>query len=247
MTGQLSRYRPLGLCALLCALALVACQRPTGEAQTTPPRTNSSQPAQGVVLKDVPQQIDTARRYLFYLHGRIIEERGVRAVSPQHGPYEYEQILAALARRGFVVISEARPRGTDSLQYAPKVVAQINALLKAGVPPRHITVVGASKGGVITIAVSTRLKQREVNFVILASCGNTDDYRRFKPDLWGNVLSIYDYKDDSGAGTCQRFFDEATGLGRRKELVVKLGLGHGLLYRALNEWIEPTVEWAQQP
>ncbi len=210
LTTLSSRYRLSVACALLCALALVACQRQASEAQTAQATVKLSAP--GVVLSDLPQRIDTKARYLFYLHGRIVEEQGVRAVSPQHGPYEYAQILDTLAGRGFVVISEARPRGTDIQQYAPKVVEQINTLLKAGVPPGNITVVGASRGGVIAVAVSTRLKQRAVNFVLLASCGNSDEYRRFKPDLWGNVLSIYDYKDDSGAGTCQRFFEQATGL-----------------------------------
>lgn len=246
LTALSSHYRLLVACALLGALVLVACQRQTSEAQTAQ-ATVTLAAAPGVVLTDVPQRIDAKARYLFYLHGRIVEEQGARAVSPQFGPYEYAQILDTLAGRGFVVISEARPRGTDVQQYAPKVVEQINTLMKAGVPPGHITVVGASRGGVIAVAVSTRLKQRAVNFVILASCGNSDEYRRFKPDLWGNVLSIYDYKDDTGAGTCQRFFAQATGLGRHNEVLVKLGLGHGLLYRPLKEWVEPAVAWANQP
>ena len=244
--------RLLYLSYLLFALAAACGQRGAAQPQATPAApaanaNNSHQSAAGQVLPDVPARVDTAARYLFYLHGRIVEEQGPRAVSPQYGPYEYAQIVETFARRGFVVISEARPKGTDVQQYAPHVVAQINALVKAGVPPQSITVVGASKGGVIAVAVSTQLKQRAVNFVILASCGNTDEYRRFKPDLWGNVLSIYDYKDGTGAGSCRRFFAQATGLSRSRELVVKLGLGHGLLYRPLKEWVEPAVEWAQQP
>jgi len=102
--------------------------------------------AQGVVLKDVPSTTDAKANYLFYLHGRLIENQGIRPTDPRYGVYEYEEILNTLAARGFTVISEARGKDTDVNQYAAKVVQQIKTLIKAGVPPQHITVLGASKG-----------------------------------------------------------------------------------------------------
>ncbi len=47
----------------------------------------------GVILQDLPGSIDKQARYLFYLHGQIIEELGIRPEHPQRGVYEYEQIL----------------------------------------------------------------------------------------------------------------------------------------------------------
>ena len=202
--------------------------------------------SQGVWLKDVPRQIDRQAKHLFYLHGFIVENEGIRPTSPRHGVYEYEQIVRTLANRGFVVISEARPKGTNPEVYATQVVTQIQILLEAGVPPHNITVVGASRGGAIAAITSTLLKNRDVNFVIMAACGNSTIYRNFKVDLWGNVLSIYDYKDD-GVTTCRPFLDKSTGVNRRREIVLKLGLGHGILYRPLPEWVEPVVEWTRQP
>ena len=67
----------------------------------------------------------------------------------------------------------------------------------------------------------------------------------FDIDLWGNVLSIYDVNDEFGQ-TCQKFFDKATGLNRHKDIELKIGTGHGILYQPLKEWIEPTVSWASQ-
>lgn len=247
MTGKLSQF--IGRVTLLSALALVltpsaSCQRavqPAAEAQTK----NAVKNTRGAVLKDVPEKVDPNARYMFYLHGLIIENEGPRPTSPQHGVYEYAEILDTLAGKGFVVISEARPKGTVVTEYAAKVVGQINALLKAGVSPRHITVVGASRGGGIAIAASSQLKNRDVNFVIMAACSDSDIYKTFKPDLWGNVLSIYDYKDT--VGPCEDFFAKATGLNRHRQIEVKLGIGHGLLYRPLKEWVDPVVEWANQP
>ncbi|HEY0006144.1 MAG TPA: alpha/beta hydrolase [Pyrinomonadaceae bacterium] len=230
----------------LTTLAAVACAQQTANSRAelkALPQTG--QTARARLLRDIPKNVETQARYLFYLHGWIIENQGVRPTSPQYGVYQYQEILESFARKGFIVVSEARPKGTDVQQYAAKVVDQIRALLKAGVPPQHITVAGASKGGVITVAVSTLLKNRDVNFVILAACGESDEYRRFHPSLWGNVLSIYDDKDN-WAVTCRKFFEQAGGLNRRKEIVLKLGLGHGILYRPLKEWVEPTADWASQ-
>ena len=198
--------------------------------------------AQGLIVNDVPQNIDTRASYLFYLHGRIIEEQGIRPTSERYGVYEYEKILDTLKSRGLVVISEPRPKGADIEQYAAKVINQIRKLLKAGVAPQNITVVGASKGAVIAMTVSMRLKNRDVNFVLMGNC-NDGTLEQRQIDLWGNVLSIFDRSDDIG-GTCQRFFEKAHGLNKRKEVELRTGLGHGFLYRPMNEWIDPTVEWA---
>jgi hypothetical protein len=199
---------------------------------------------QAKIFKDVPGKIDARARYLFYLHGRIIEDKGVRPVHERHGVYEYQKILETFAGAGFAVISEARAKDTDFGQYAAKVVAQINALLEAGVAPRGITVVGASKGSIIAMYVSSLLKQRDVNFVIMAGCGELA-LKNASLNLYGRVLSIYDASDE-GLGTCESLFARSEGLNQRKEIKINLKLGHGFLYRPYKEWIEPAVEWAKQ-
>ncbi len=98
------------------------------------------------ILADVPEVIDPDGRYLIYLHGAIIERAGVRPTHPKFGVYEYQKVLEAFAERGFLVISEARPDGTDGMLYAATVADQVGALMNGGVSPEHITVVGFSKG-----------------------------------------------------------------------------------------------------
>lgn len=229
------------LITLTLLLSVVACGQ-----QRANPVTNNSQTvssAQGVILKDVPATVDTNASYLFYLHGRIIENQGLRPTDPRYGVYEYEEILRTLAAKGFAVISEARAKDTDVNQYANKVVQQINTLINTGVPPSHITVLGASKGSVITMRVSTLLRNKDVNFVLMSNCNDWVD-QNFQIDLYGNVLSIYDVNDEFGQ-TCQKFFDKASGLNRRKEIVLKVGIGHAILYKPMKEWIDPVVEWAK--
>src|SRR5215204_4667692 len=132
--------QPLSIFALL--LFGIAC----GQHRANPinQNTQTNRRAQSVVLKDVPSTTDAKANYLFYLHGRLIENQGIRPTDPRYGVYEYEEILNTLAARGFTVVSEARAKDTDVNQYATKVVQQIKTLIKAGVPPQHITVLGAS-------------------------------------------------------------------------------------------------------
>jgi hypothetical protein len=200
------------------------------------------------IFRSVPEKVDSTQKYLFYLHGKIIEDQGINAVSEKFGAYEYDNILKALADEGFVVISEARPKDTIPWDYAKKIVSQIQELLNNKVPPQNITVVGASKGAGITVLISHLLKNEDVNFVIMAIC-NQQMLRSWEKNdiiLCGNVLSIYDAKDDL-AGSCSKYFDFCKGKGLKnyKEIKLKIGTGHGILYKPLKEWIQPIVEWSK--
>lgn len=195
------------------------------------------------IFPGVPDRIDAEARYMFYFHGRIVEIKGIRPISEKYGAYEYEKILGALKDRGFIVISEARRRNTVTTRYAQKVVSQIGELLQAGVPPAHITVVGASKGSLIAMQVSTMLCNKEVNFVFMAAC-NDEVFHRYDINFCGNILSIYDEKDVL-AGTCEKFVKNSSGIGKYKEIKLTVGTGHGILYKPLKEWIDPVVQWAK--
>ena len=194
-----------------------------------------------------PETIDPAARYLFYLHGKIIEEQGLPAVSAEYGEYQYIEILETFSGRGFTVISEVRPRDTDSFAYAEQVIAKINDLLAANVPAEHITVVGASKGAGIALLVSHYLANMDVNYVILSICTPevVRDLIDQRNNLYGRVLSIYDNSDEY-AGSCRDLLDYSRdkGLTADQEIELHTGLRHGILYQPLDEWVLPSVEWA---
>ena len=195
----------------------------------------------GYVISDVPQKVDPNARYLFYLHGKIVEQAR-RPMNPSYGAYEYDQILGTFKQNGFIVISEQRKKDTDVEQYAKKVAGQVKQLLSAGVLPKHITVVGASQGSWMAMLASTYLKNREVNFVIMAACSADSGFLDMV-NLHGNVLSIYERSDQ--AGSCEKYRVDATGLGAYKEVELNTGLKHGFIYKPLKEWIDPAVTWAQ--
>jgi hypothetical protein len=109
-------------------------------------------------------------------------------------------------------------------------------------------VVGASKGASLAAQVSFILKDPLVDYVLLGSCPASmiNQWKRNGMLLYGNVLAIRDSTDHEYAGSCEELFriSEGTGLGRHQEIVLHVGTGHGILYRPLDEWILPTVEWA---
>jgi predicted esterase len=200
--------------------------------------------ASGEILSEPPTQPDPSKQYLFYLHGGIVEGSDGRPVSRQFGPYEYRGILQKFAHDGFTVVSEIRPYGADPAEYGRKVAAWVARLLKAGVPSRNMTVVGASQGGVIAAHVSAILEEPELKFVILAGLfGDVDSEGRLK--LHGRVFSIYD-ESDTHTISPEMYFKQSPALTEGKSLVTKTGLGHGLLYQPYSAWYEPAIKWINE-
>lgn len=201
------------------------------------------QTSKSSILQHVPDHPDLSSHYLFYLHGLIVEEAGIRPKSEEHGYYEYQLILDALAQEGFTVISETREKGTQVLAYAEKIGSEIRQLLAGGISPANITVVGASKGGIISAYISNLLRDKNLNYAILSGlfekCLVDDNLR-----LYGNVLSIHD-RADKQSMTPALYFQRSEGLGKFTALVLSLDIGHGLIYRPYREWIDPLLAWVK--
>ncbi len=199
------------------------------------------------ISPSIPAEIDSSKKYLFYLHGGIIQSRGIDAVSPHWGRYEYTSILDTLKSYGFNVISEARPGDTDLLEYAGQVAQQINTLLKSGVAPEHITVVGASMGAGMTLDIAIRVKNRQINYAVLGICREASwdaylqHYTEDEIQLCGNFLSIYEQSDSYGS--CDSYFEKQPCLSGYKEIKLNMGNGHGFLYKPYKEWLHPLVQW----
>lgn len=200
--------------------------------------------SRGKILHQPPDVPDASNRYLFYLHGLIVEIGGIRPKSEEHGYYEYERILEALASKGFIVISEVRGKDTQVQSYARKVSDQIRSLLDNGVPPNNIIVLGASKGGAIAAYVSSFLKEKNILYLILAGL-----FEKYLEDenlkLHGKVLSIHD-RDDTLKITPQRYFQRSKGLGNFKEIVLDIHKGHGIIYQPYQEWLDPFMQWLDE-
>jgi hypothetical protein len=198
-----------------------------------------------LMLYHAKAELGSWGRWLFYLPGELVEEQGVEPKSPVFGAYEYLRMEHMLMDSAFDIISEPRKLNTDPDLYADSIAQQIHRLLAGGVPARNISVLGDSKGALIAMLVSTRLIERDIRYVVLGGCSRSN-LTRFPLQFHGNVLSIYEYADTLG-GSCATVFRRSTDMGQRKELMLQTGLGHGVFFHPLVEWLAPAIAWIRTP
>lgn len=181
-------------------------------------------------------------KYLFYLHGQIVEGSEGRPEHPEYGVYDYPAIVAAFEERGFTVISEIRPAETDGMAYARTLAEEIEGMLASGVPPERIAVVGTSKGGGIAVALSSMLGNERIRFVFMGTCVNwIRNWPALK--LRGRILSIVE-ETDTVAGSCLEPFKGSDIIPVFREIRIHTGRGHGAFYEPLPDWMEPAAAWA---
>ncbi len=179
--------------------------------------------------------------HVFYLHGQIVEGTTEDPANSTYGKYEYSNIVATLKEKGYIVYSEVRPAGTNVNTYAQKVKGQIDSLKKAGVKSNDICVIGASKGAAIAMLVSTLEKDKDVKYVLMAAC-NEGNRSMLNPDLYGQVLSIYE-KSDAIGKSCESIKADSKGISRYKEIMLNTGLAHGFIYKPMKEWMLQVDGW----
>jgi hypothetical protein len=218
------------LIASIIPSVLVACHQSIGSDQ-------------GAVYSKIPDQVNPNQSYLFYIHGKIIETEGINAVSPEFGAYDFEKILANFADAGFNVIGEVRDSPPDPDLYAAHIADGIQHLLDMGVNPEQITVVGFSKGGGLTILISDLVKDPDINYVLIGICGDWIDQNL---ELTGRVLSLYEESDRYGS-SCQSLADRSPKIVDFKEIEFRTGKSHGTFYTADPLWMDPVIEWLENP
>ncbi len=180
-------------------------------------------------------------KHIFYLHGMIIEVQGINAVSPDFGPYEYTEIIEALEETGATVHHEVRTKETDFYEFGKKVSEEIDALIKAGVSPSDISVIGASKGGIMAMYISN-INKSNINYVLLAS---NSDYteKTFDWYLHGSILGIYEASDTVAGKDYKFWINRSKDAIRFEQLQIDTGLNHGFLYRPIDAWMGPAMKW----
>ena len=181
------------------------------------------------------------KKHIFYIHGRIIEIQGKNAVSEEFGKYEFDSIIEAIKVDNSIVHAEIRNTNVDVKEYAHYISKQIDSLIKTGVQPTDITVIGASKGAIIASNISD-LNTNTINYVLLA--GN-NDYQEANNDweFHGQVLGIYDTSDKIAGKKYNHWKNKKNHTTKFEQLELKTNSGHGFLYKPSKEWTQPTKKW----
>lgn len=186
-------------------------------------------------------------RHIIYLHGQIVEDQGLPAVSEQYGEYRFDDIVEAFEEAGFEVSAPLRDAGADPDAAAWDVIELTSEFLDRGVAPENITIVGASKGAYIATLVSSQMEGPQFRYVLLAGCseGVVETLRANDAELHGYVLAIRDSSDARLAGTCDALADASDAVRSYEEIVTETGLEHGLIYTPHPDWLESTIAFAR--
>lgn len=195
------------------------------------------------IFESIPVSTDPSERYLFYLHGGVVQEMGIPAVNPYFGKYEYKAILDSLSGYKMHVISEVRSKGTEIGDYAIKLSKQVDTLLNAGIPAEHIVVVGASLGAYMTIEAAGLIDNPKIRYILIGLCSDfaVKKYVPLGPSLKGSFLSIYEESD--AKGPCNSIFIDRNSECEFKEIKLTMGIDHAFLFQPYDEWVKPMMEW----
>jgi len=183
-------------------------------------------------------------RFIFFLHNRFLEEHDLNKLHPKFGRTEYNEIIAEFEKNEFKVFSEKRNGNVNARENALGIVKQIDSLIKSGTESNNITIIGTSKGGYIAQYVSTLANPPNLDFVFIGSFRTSDLESIPEINYCGNILTIYEQSDPFGVSALDRKKSSSYKIKHFKEIELNTGMGHGFLFKALKEWIEPTIDWA---
>ncbi len=194
----------------------------------------------GELFTQLPEQAQADEKYVFYSHGFIVEGDNETPKHPHFGVYDFPAIKQALAASDFNLIAYHRKAGTVPSEFAQKLANDVKELTAQGVPLRNISLMGFSRGGMITILVSDLLAAPDINVVLLASCSNWVSSQP-KLELAGNVLSVYETSDRFGS--CRELVNQSDNVSSFTEIAISTGKEHGAFFKPLDEWVVPVVNW----
>lgn len=196
-----------------------------------------------LILYGCDSTTENDKKFIYYLHGRIIEIQGKNAISEAYGKYEFDKIVSALKVENSEVIAEIRSENVDYLKYAQKISKQVDSLLSSGVKPSNITIIGASKGAIIAANVAN-MNPNPINYVFLA--GNNDYQEQHNDwEFHGQILCIYDASDTVAGKNYDYWKLKSKKVTKFEQIEISKSLGHGFLYQPYVEWINPTKNWIE--
>lgn len=200
------------------------------------------------VASDIPFHPKPEEHYLFYQHGKLIEQNGIPTSHIKHGSYDFHEILNTFSYRGFQVIAELRATNASIHGHAFRLARKINSLIDKGVAPNNITLVGLDKGGRIALVTSSYVGNSEINYVIINGCYSNDSkVRQFikKHELKpaGRILDLR-LEVNRKTGPCSAFYANQEEVVESRELIFSVNTESGLFFKAESKWIDPVVAWA---
>jgi hypothetical protein len=194
------------------------------------------------IFETFPDSIESDGRYVIYSHGLIVEGDDPRPVHAEFGTYDFPAVKQAIFEGGnFNLIAHHRPANTDIATYVATLESWVTQLLDAGVKPSRVTLVGFSRGAMLTALASSKFVEQGINTALMGTCSN--GFVIGQPDLklGGHLLSIYETSDV--VDSCGGLAEASAELYSFQEEAISTGLKHGAFFRPLPDWVRPLREW----
>lgn len=153
-----------------------------------------------------------------------------------------DAIVAGFVAQGFNV--EPIPaNGRPPLDYAHRVASHVRLMMRQGVRPESISVVGAGSSSPVATLASALIGHRRVNYALLGGCDVLlKTQYRFR--MSGRVLGVRD-ADDPGSHSCRPLWRESPKVTAPRDLVLHTGHGAALFDRPRPEWTKPVADWGR--
>lgn len=187
-------------------------------------------------IDEIP--LSSGASYVFFYHGAIAEGTQKNPVSEKYGEYDFSGLKQALDSEDYYLIADIREKNISVKAHAEKLAEAVSGLLHKGIPAENISLVGFSRGGGIVATAAGLIDNKDIRYVLLASCPRAVSWPPFR----GRLLSLYE-KDDSLAGSCAFVTEGTPKVDEFKEIELESGLGHGEFYRPQERWLEPVQNW----
>lgn len=155
---------------------------------------------------------------------------------------DHTAIIQAFESEGFIVDTYAYTN-ESRVDYAHNIADRIHGLIREGVDPAKISVMGAGWGSDVALLASAVTGNRQVNYVVLGSC-NSELKDQPGMHLTGNVMALHDAGTTSQS--CRPLFTGSPRLSARRDIKLSSSFGGALFDTAHSEWTKPATEWMRQ-
>lgn len=158
-----------------------------------------------------------------------------------------EEVARGVAERDFRVVLQPMPVTEPAPYAAIDVKKIIDLMIARGIPPWQIAVVGAGRGGRLTLEVSALMHLRSIRYAVFGACpkGGGKNMQRlvdlYSADMIGRILSLVLAR---GTASCQAVFEETTGAGWwERELE---DVDTGVFERPDDLWLDHLDGWIRE-
>lgn len=154
-----------------------------------------------------------------------------------------DAIVDRFVELGFYVEPISR-NGRSDLGYSRRVADHVRLMMRQGVRPGAITVVGVGPSSRVATLASARVMHRRVNYALLGHC-NPLLRTQYRFRMSGRVLGVRDAADPD-SHSCRPLWQESPKVSERQDLVLHTRYGAALFDRPNAEWVGPVADWGRR-